>query len=272
MTKYKEVVLGIGLVVITSLSWLVSACSQTVTRTISIVLSREDNSTPEISTTTTEPHILNKPTPAESPTITPPPPAVGPSTPVESPTATSLDYNVDINNYSLAISGTINTPLSLSYEQIQSYTPVTEKVEIVCPDTEDEWDDWTGVPVSLLLKEAGLPPEASEVIFTGIDGYHIELPLEYVLRDGVFLAYQMNGETLSQDRGYPLRLVVKGSIGAYWLRWVTKIEVKPALVSFSNSSAIILKLSKNITTSGSKLCSCLLVSIRGIKSENQKPL
>ena len=273
MAKCKEVVLGIGLVVITSFSWLVSACSQTVTSTISIVVPRQDNSTPVTSSTTTEPPTLTNSTPEESPSTTPPPPTVEPSTPAQSPTTNPSIYNVDINNYSLAVTGTVNTPLSLSYAQIQAFPTVTENLEIICPDTEDEWDEWTGVPVSTLLKQAGLPLGASEVIFTGIDGYHMEFPLEFVLQDGVFLAYQMNGQTLSQDRGYPLRLVVKGGIGADWLRWVTKIEVKPALASFSNSSTIIQKLARNIPTAGSKLCSCLLLSIRGIsKSINQKPL
>ena len=93
--------------------------------------------------------------------------------------------------------------------------------------------------LSALFKEAGLATGASEVVFTGEDGYFVQLPLETVLESDVFLAYKMNGQTLSQDRGYPLRLVVGKSQGADWLRWVTKIEVKPALVSFTNSSAAI---------------------------------
>ena len=264
MAKLKEVVLGIGLVFITSLSWLVTSCSQTVTSSVSIVVPGDDNSTPVTSSTTTELTAPSNSTPAEMPTIKTLPIASAPSVPAETPTTTSSVYDVNINSYSLDITGTVNNPSFLSYTQILAYPAVTEKVEIVCPDEEDETDDWTGVPVSTLLKEAGLTSAASEVIFTGIDGYHIELPLEFVLRDGVFLAYQMNGQTLSRDRGYPLRLVVKGNIGAYWMRWVTKIEVKSALVSFSNSSAVVRNLRSNIPTAGSRLCACLLVSIRGL--------
>ena len=115
--------------------------------------------------------------------------------------------------------------------------------------------------LSTLLKEAGLATGASEVVFTGVDGYFVQLPLATVLEGDVFLAYKMNGQTLSPDRGYPLRLVVGKSQGADWLRWVTKIEVKTALVSFKNSAATIQKLSSNIPASGNKLCSCLLAAV-----------
>jgi DMSO/TMAO reductase YedYZ molybdopterin-dependent catalytic subunit len=177
------------------------------------------------------------------------------------PTTTITPFNdSDINAYVLDINGLVNTPLSLSYAQIQTYPSVTLPVEIACPGVEDEWDNWTGVPLSTLLNAAGLSPEASMVVFTGSDGYFVYLPLSTVLEKGVFLAYQMNGQSLSQDRGYPLRLVVSGSEGADWLRWVTSIQVKSNLTDFSNSSAIAQDARSNIPTSGNKTCSCFLAA------------
>ena len=265
MSKCKNIVIGIGLAVATSIIWLVSACSRPVTTSTSVEPTNID--TPALETnppTTTEPPALNNPTPEESPITTTSPQTLpttsGPVT-TESPITSSAVDNVDITSFRLNINGLVNTPAALSYEQIEAYPAITQNTEIVCPDVEDEWDEWTGVPVSTLLKEAGLEPGASEVVFTGLDGYHIQLPLESVLQDGVFLAYKMNGETLTKERGYPLRLVVQGSLGNDWMRWVTKIEVKPALVSFSNSAAIIKNLDSNIPTAGNKLCSCLLRSL-----------
>jgi len=187
-------------------------------------------------------------------------PTLTPDNSASATTATNLNTEIDINSYNLIIDGIVNSPLSLSYEQLQSFPTITRDAEIICPGVKDETDSWTGVSLSTLLKEAGLATGASEVVFTGEDGYFVQLPLETVLESDVFLAYKMNGQTLSQDRGYPLWLVVGKSQGADWLRWVTKIEVKPALVSFENSSAIIQRLSSNIPTSGNKLCSCLLVA------------
>jgi DMSO/TMAO reductase YedYZ molybdopterin-dependent catalytic subunit len=277
VSKYKEYVLATGLVIITSFTWLASSCSPSTTNPVTVELPKKDNTTTDKSTTlapSESPIITLPPTTAEtappsnlvltpsSPTVAPPPSTITPSV-----------YDVDINTYSIAVTGMVNRPLSLSYEQIISYAAVTQTVEIVCPDTEDEFHDWTGVSVSTLLKEAGLVPGSSEVVFTGLDGFYVQLPVEFVLQDGIFLAYQMDGQILSRDRGYPVRLVVKGSLGAKWLRWVTKIEVKPALVSFSNYSAIIRNLRSNIPTAGNKLCSCLLVRVGGLsKPVTPKPL
>jgi DMSO/TMAO reductase YedYZ molybdopterin-dependent catalytic subunit len=270
MSGYKKFAAGIWLVVISCGSWFISSCSQPVTTTVSIKPPDADNPVPETTpstnpstnqSTTAKLPAVTKTTPTETPTTTTPPPTADDSTPTGSPPVTSSVLNIDIASYSLNIKGLVNTPFSLSYAQIQSYPVVTQNVEVICPDTEDEWDEWTGVPVAALLKQAGLMPGASEVVFTGLDGYYTQLPLETALQDGVFLAYKMNGETLLPDRGYPLRLVVKGSLGNYWMRWVTKIEVKPALVSFTNSAAVIQGLGSNTPTAGNKLCSCILRSL-----------
>jgi len=104
-----------------------------------------------------------------------------------------------------------------------------------------------------------LLPGASEVYLIGADGYYQVLSLQTALASDVFLAYQMNGQPLSQDRGYPLRLINGGSEGVGWVRWVTGIEVKSSLASFANPSGALLN-PKNIPVAGSKLCACFLAA------------
>ena len=282
MSKCKELVVGCGLAIITSLMWLVSSCSQPVNssvpvetppldKTTSVKISTTktqtttvSNSTPASPTATTELPTVSNSAPAQSPTTTTEPSIVGNSTPAEDPT------DIDITSYRLVLNGLVNTPLSLSYAQILAYPAGTQTAEIVCPDIEDETVEWTGVPVSTLLNAAGLTSEGSEVVFTGVDGYSVQLPLESVLQDGVFLAYMADGQTLPQWRGYPLRLVLSGSDGLEWVQWITNIEVKPALASFTNSSAIIQNSRAPISVSGRRLCSCIFLSIKGLpKSINQ---
>ncbi|MGP8080757.1 MAG: molybdopterin-dependent oxidoreductase [Dehalococcoidales bacterium] len=252
MAKCKNLILGFGFAVTTTVMWLVSSCSPTATNSVPVAQT-VTSPLPDVSSTTPEPPN-NGNSNTTIATLTPDNSAL-------TTTATTFNEDIDINSYNLTIDGTVNSPLSLTYAQIQAYPTVTRNAEIICPGVKDETDSWTGVSLSTLLKEAGLATGASEVVFTGADGYFVQLPLETVLESGVFLAYKMNGQILSQDRGYPLRLVVGKSQGADWLRWVTKIEVKPALVSFENSSAILQKLSNNIPTFGSKLCSCLLTAV-----------
>jgi DMSO/TMAO reductase YedYZ molybdopterin-dependent catalytic subunit len=255
MTKCKNLMVGCGLTVVTVIMWLVSSCSPATNGSVPTVPATARLKPGTNSTTATEP-----PSATDSITTTP---TLTPDNSASTTTTTTFNEDIDINSYNLIIDGIVNSPLSLSYEQLQSFPTITRDAEIICPGVKDETDSWTGVSLSTLLKEAGLATGASEVVFTGEDGYFVQLPLETVLESDVFLAYKMNGQTLSQDRGYPLRLVVGMSQGADWLRWVTKIEVKPALVSFENSSAIIQRLGSNIPTSGNKLCSCFLATVIG---------
>ncbi len=241
MGKCKKLLIGCMVAVITCVMWLVSACTQSGTEFAPIQSVKTSGHAGLNTTKTTEPLSSNNTANLNAPAKPPAPP-------------------VDINSFGLDVSGLVHTPMSLSYAQIQSLPSITVSVEIVCPGTVDEWDNWTGVPLSTLLNSAGLSPEASEVILRGMDGYFVQLPLATVMDRGVILAYRMNGLSLSPDRGYPLRLVVGGNEGADWLRWVTSIEVKPGLTSFTNSSAAIQNLRINIPSSGSKLCSCFLTA------------
>ena len=119
----------------------------------------------------------------------------------------------------------METPLSLTYDAILAYPTYTEVVLLICPGVFADNAEWTGVPVSTILEEANIKPEASEVTFYAIDGYRVVKPLEVVQQEGVFLAHTVNGEILPAEHGYPLRLVVKGEYGSNWIKWLERIEV-----------------------------------------------
>ena len=148
-----------------------------------------------------------------------------PITPVEELHRTGRTQEYDINTYRLVIDGLVQNPLSLSYEDILARPQVTELVLLICPGF--FWDnaEWTGTPLSLILEEAGVSPEASQVRLVAGDGYSQTLSLEDATADGVFLAHEVNGETLPAEHGYPLRLVVRHQYGSKWVKWVERIEV-----------------------------------------------
>lgn len=85
---------------------------------------------------------------------------------------------------------------------------------------------YTGVPLKLLLDEAGLRPNAKWLMLEGGDasGMNRSLPLEKALSD-VLLAFAMNGEALRPEQGYPLRAVIPGWEGNLWVKWLRRIEV-----------------------------------------------
>jgi DMSO/TMAO reductase YedYZ molybdopterin-dependent catalytic subunit len=151
-----------------------------------------------------------------------------PITPIEQIHITGSSPEIDIAKYRLVVDGRVDTPISLTYEAIMQYPTVTEVVLLICPYTFVDNAQWTGVPVATILAEVGVQPQASEVTFYAADQfqYNKTLPLVEAQHDGVFLAHTVDGQILPKEHGYPLRLVVKGEYGSYWVKWVNHIEIE----------------------------------------------
>jgi DMSO/TMAO reductase YedYZ molybdopterin-dependent catalytic subunit len=96
---------------------------------------------------------------------------------------------------------------------------------------------WRGTPLAPLLEDAGVPDGTVEVLFTGLDrgieggdeqAFQRALQLDDALRGEVLLAYEMNGEPLPPQHGFPLRLVVPGWYGMTNVKWLSRIELLAA--------------------------------------------
>ncbi|KAA5596232.1 sulfite dehydrogenase [Blastochloris sulfoviridis] len=85
---------------------------------------------------------------------------------------------------------------------------------------------YTGVPLKILLEEAGLKPNAKWLLIEGGDAAAMtrSLPLAKAL-DDCLVAYRMNGEMLRPENGYPVRIVVPGWEANMWVKWLRRIEV-----------------------------------------------
>jgi sulfane dehydrogenase subunit SoxC len=85
---------------------------------------------------------------------------------------------------------------------------------------------YTGVPLKLLLNEAGLKPKAKWLLLEGGDSAAMtrSLPLAKALDDAL-VAYRMNGEMLYPENGYPVRMVLPGWEANMWVKWLRRIEV-----------------------------------------------
>lgn len=84
---------------------------------------------------------------------------------------------------------------------------------------------YTGVPLKVLLDEAGLRPNVKWLMLEGADaaGLNRSLPIDKALND-VLIAFAMNGEALRPEQGYPLRAVIPGWQGNLWVKWLRRIE------------------------------------------------
>lgn len=85
---------------------------------------------------------------------------------------------------------------------------------------------YTGVPLRLLLEEAGVKTEGKWLLAEGADasGMTRSIPMEKAL-DDCLVAFKMNGEALRAEQGYPVRLVVPGWEGNMWIKWLRRLEV-----------------------------------------------
>ena len=92
---------------------------------------------------------------------------------------------------------------------------------------------WTGIPLRALLEKAGAKAGAVQVSFDGLDRSPLEtgpdfikaLTMDHAMDGEVMLAWAMNGKDLPLLNGYPLRLVVPGHYGTYWVKHLSHIQV-----------------------------------------------
>ncbi len=152
--------------------------------------------------------------------------------------------DIDSVNHRLMIHGLVEKPLVFTMEDIKRMPRENRIYFLECAANSGmEWRGsqlngcqfthgmvhnvmYTGVPLKVLLAEAGLKPKAKWLMLEGADssGMNRSLPLEKAL-DDVLIAFAMNGEALRPEQGYPLRAVVPGWEGNLWVKWLRRIEV-----------------------------------------------
>jgi sulfoxide reductase catalytic subunit YedY len=135
------------------------------------------------------------------------------------------DVAIDLKAYRLKVTGKVERPLSLSYDQILTYPSLTEVVLLICPGFFSINGRWTGVHVHSLLQEAQIKKEAQYVDVNGAKRKSVRIPLKMIQQKKIFLAYQVNGVTLPQKHGFPLRLVYEDEYGSSWVKYVDEIVV-----------------------------------------------
>jgi DMSO/TMAO reductase YedYZ molybdopterin-dependent catalytic subunit len=146
---------------------------------------------------------------------------------VEGLHVTGTPVDIDIETYRLKISGAVDTPLSLSLEEIHSMPAQREFVVLECPGFFTDEGNWTGVRIADLLDKAGVKQEAAQVQFIAADGgYSATMKLEEVRGEGMLIAYAFEDKPLPKVHGYPLRVVAKDQQGNRWVKWLGEIVVR----------------------------------------------
>jgi DMSO/TMAO reductase YedYZ molybdopterin-dependent catalytic subunit len=157
---------------------------------------------------------------------------------------------VDVATWRLGIGGRVREPLELTLDELRAGPRRTIPVTLECAGNGRGWlsprplslpwlgeavgtAEWTGTPLRGLLQDAGLEEDAVEVVFRGADRgiqgeedqtYARSLTVAEAMRPEVLLAYEMNGQPLQPQHGFPLRLLVPGWYGMTSVKWLSSIE------------------------------------------------
>ena len=164
---------------------------------------------------------------------------------------------IDPATFRLRVRGKVSQPLELSLDELKRIgTPVEVTAVNQCSGNSRGHftprvnggqlshgamgnAKWTGVPLKAVLEKAGLAKEARQVAFDGLDrapvagtpDYVKALDVDHALDGEVMIAWGMNGADLPMLNGYPLRLVVPGYYGTYWMKHLHDIEVLDSVYS-----------------------------------------
>jgi DMSO/TMAO reductase YedYZ molybdopterin-dependent catalytic subunit len=140
------------------------------------------------------------------------------------------DPDVDAQRWRLQIGGLVERPTTISYQELRRLPSFNQYFTLQCISNEIGGElignaDWRGVAFGDLLRRAGVRSNAVDVVIKSEDGYTDSIPIEKALQQDTMLAYEMNGETLPKNHGYPARLLVPDIYGMKNVKWVTEIEV-----------------------------------------------
>lgn len=134
---------------------------------------------------------------------------------------------VDLATWTFRIWGRVARPVELNWEQFLQLPQIESTSDIHCVTRWSRLDNrWTGVAAKDVLALAEPLPDARFVLVHAEYGYTANLPLEALYDDDVLFAFAHDGQPLTPEHGYPLRLVVPKRYFWKSAKWVRGIEVR----------------------------------------------
>ena len=150
--------------------------------------------------------------------------------------------NINPDEHTLTIFGLVDRPLVLTMVEIKQLPSISRiyflecngnggRARVVNATTIQEahgltsCSEWTGVPLSLLLREAGIQPGVKWLVAGSADTskHSSAIPVSKAMEDGM-VAYAQNGEAMRLEQGYPLRLILPGYGGRINVKWLNRLK------------------------------------------------
>jgi sulfane dehydrogenase subunit SoxC len=172
--------------------------------------------------------------------------------------------DIDPDQHRLLIHGMVKRPLVFSLDNLSRYARKSRIAFVECAGNSGALNaaqpqplnvqgihgllscsDWTGVPLSTLLDEAGVDPAAKWVIAEGADSASMSrsFPIAKAMDDALICLFQ-NGERVRPSNGYPVRLLLPGFEGNMNVKWLRRLKLVDAPVMAKDETSkytILLK-------------------------------
>ena len=134
---------------------------------------------------------------------------------------------VDLATWDLRVVGEVENPIRLTWEEFTALPSRDVTVDIHCVTRWSRFDTrFRGVQWSELAKLAQPKPSARFVVAHAEQGFTANVPLDAIQADDALLAYEADGEALSPDHGWPLRLVVPSRYFWKSAKWLRGLELR----------------------------------------------
>jgi DMSO/TMAO reductase YedYZ molybdopterin-dependent catalytic subunit len=162
----------------------------------------------------------------------------------------NIPIDIDPSSWTITVKGKVSTPLTLSLDELRRMEAVEYYAVNQCSGNSRGFFDprvaggqlgngamgnakWRGVTLKSVLAKAGVQEGARQVKFDGLDrpalvgtpDFVKAIDIDHAMDGEVMLAYAMNDADLPMLNGYPVRLVVPGWYGTYWVKHLTEINV-----------------------------------------------
>lgn len=142
----------------------------------------------------------------------------------------TFNPKVDGATWKMQINGLVNKPLAFDLNALKQMPQQTVYHTLTCISNPVGGEyignaKWTGVPFHTLLEMAGVGKGVQRVVFTSADGYKDSITIDKAMESNTLLAIQMNDAPLTDDHGYPARMLIPNIYGMKNAKWLTAVTL-----------------------------------------------
>jgi DMSO/TMAO reductase YedYZ molybdopterin-dependent catalytic subunit len=131
----------------------------------------------------------------------------------------------DPESWEFSVTGAVENELTFSWEEFRDLPSETQKQDFHCVTGWSKFDcEFTGVTFPTLAELAGVDDDTVHVMFSALDGYTTNLPLEDCMRDDVLFVWEYDDDSLPREHGGPLRVVTPHKYAYKGSKWVNGVE------------------------------------------------